>query len=89
MVPGELTVLVEEIASQHDHVDIVSLGQDHDLFKGLPAVILSDGVSLLVADMIVRRHENANCIVPCADHVSGLTRVLLILSLTRKLHDDR
>jgi hypothetical protein len=44
---------VEEIASEEDHVDIALLGQAHDLVEGFPAVISSDGIAFVVADMVI------------------------------------
>jgi hypothetical protein len=48
-------VVVEEVAAEQDHVDILSAGELHDLVKGAPAVILANGISLLKADMVIRR----------------------------------
>ena len=39
---------------------ILGAGEVHDLVKRLPAVILADWVALLVADVVVRRHEDAD-----------------------------
>ena len=46
-------IIVEEVATKEDHVDITSLGELHDLIKGTPTVILPNGISLLVANMVI------------------------------------
>lgn len=53
-------VLVEEIAGEQDHIDIAFLGQTHNLVKRLPAVIATDRISFVVADMVVCCHEDAD-----------------------------
>lgn len=45
---------------------ILGAGEIHDLVKGLPAVILADRVALLVADVVIRRHEDADRVGLCA-----------------------
>lgn len=37
-------------------------GKVHDFVEGPPAVILADGVSFFVADMIVCCNQNADCV---------------------------
>lgn len=49
---------------------ILSPGQIHDLVKGLPAVILANGVALLVANMVVRCHEDADGVL-CWERMDG------------------
>lgn len=44
---------------------VLGPGQVHDLVKSLPAVILPNGIALLVADMVVRCHEDADCVLCC------------------------
>lgn len=58
-------VLVEEIASEQDHVDIAFFRQAHDLMEGLPAVIATDGIAFVVADMVVGRDENTDRVRRC------------------------
>jgi hypothetical protein len=41
---------------------IFSAGKIQDLVKGSPTVILADGISLFVADMIVGCDEDADCV---------------------------
>lgn len=39
---------------------ILGASQVHNLVKRLPAIILSDGVALLVPDMVIGRYQDAN-----------------------------
>lgn len=53
-------VVVEEIASQQDHVHVSLPRQAHDLVKAFPAVVAADGVSLVEPDMTVCCYEDAD-----------------------------
>lgn len=58
-------VLMEQITGQENHVDIPSLGQLHDFVEGLPAIVATNRVALIIADMIVSGHEYAYRIGSC------------------------
>lgn len=60
-LPGWL-VFMEQIPRQENHVDILFFGHTHHLMETLPTIISPDGISLVVADMIVSRDENADCL---------------------------
>jgi hypothetical protein len=51
---------VEEITCQEDHINIPFLGQTHYLVEALPAIVAANGVSLVVADMIIGGDEDAD-----------------------------
>lgn len=51
---------MEQVSSQEDHINISFLGQAHYFVEALPAVVPTDGISLVVADMIIGRDENSN-----------------------------
>lgn len=53
---------------------IFGAGEVHDLVEGLPAVILADGVALLVADVVVGRHEDADRVGLCAASAGSFAR---------------
>lgn len=53
-------VLMEEITTQQDHVDVLLLCYLHDLVKGTPTVILADGVALRITDVVIGRDEDAD-----------------------------
>jgi len=48
---------VEQIPRQQYHVNILVFCDTHDFVKAPPAIIASNGVSLCIADMTVRRDE--------------------------------
>lgn len=51
---------MEQVSGQEYHIDIPFLGQAHYFVEALPAVVPTDRVSLVVADMIIGGDENAN-----------------------------
>lgn len=53
---------MEKITGQQYHIDITFLCQTHDFMKGLPTVVATDWVSLVVADMAVGGHQDADCV---------------------------
>jgi hypothetical protein len=50
--PGWL-VFVEEIAGQQNHIHVAVFGDGHDFVKRLPTVVAADGISFVVAHMVV------------------------------------
>jgi hypothetical protein len=46
-------VVVEQVTTEEDHIDITSAGELHDLIKSAPTVILANGVSLFKPDMVI------------------------------------
>jgi len=44
---------VEEVTREQNHVNISFFGKTHNLMKTSPAVVASDRVALIVANMIV------------------------------------
>jgi hypothetical protein len=74
-------VVVEEVASEEDHVDLVMLGDAingkynrsyifssgkiQDFIERPPAIVLADRVPFFVANMIVGRNKNADGVRLC------------------------
>jgi hypothetical protein len=58
-------VLVEQITSQKNHVNLSFLGQAHDLVESFPTVVTPDRVAFVVSDMIVRGDKDTNGIRRC------------------------
>jgi hypothetical protein len=74
-------VVMEEVASEEDHVDLVMLevimnerdnesyifssGKIQDFIESPPAIVLADRVPFFVANMIVGRNKNADGIRLC------------------------
>lgn len=46
-------VLMKEISGKQNHINISFLGQAHDLVEALPAVISTNGIPLIVPDVVV------------------------------------
>lgn len=44
---------MKKVSCEEDHVDISFFGQAHDFMEAFPAVVASDWVALIVANMIV------------------------------------
>jgi len=57
-------VFVEEVSGKQDHVDIFVFGEAHDFVKAFPAVIATDGITLIVPNMVICGYQNANRIRP-------------------------
>jgi len=55
---------VEEVSGKQDHVDIFVFGEAHDFVKAFPAVIATDGITLIVPNMVICGYQNANRIRP-------------------------
>ena len=53
-------VIVEQVATEEDHIDIPSAGKLHNLVKCAPAVIFPDRVSLLESHVVVGRDQDAD-----------------------------
>jgi hypothetical protein len=51
---------MKEISGKQNHINISFLGQAHDLVEALPAVISTNGIPLIVPDVVVGRDEDAN-----------------------------
>jgi hypothetical protein len=51
---------MKQVSSQENHVNIPFLGQAHYFVEALPAVVPTDGISLVVADMVIGGDENSN-----------------------------
>ncbi len=56
---------MEQISSEQHHVDVLLLGQAHDLMKALPAVVPSYRIALHVTDMAIGGHKDADSIRGC------------------------
>lgn len=68
---------MEEVSSKKHHVDVLLFCQTHNFVEALPAVIATDGVSLVIADMAVRRNEYTDRVGSC-DNVSFVTRAVFL-----------
>jgi hypothetical protein len=55
---------------QKQATNVFGAGNRHDLVKRPPAVVFADGISLLIADMVVRRNQDADRVCLCQT-VSG------------------
>ena len=51
---------MEEVSGKQDHVDIFVFRQAHNLMEALPAIITTNVISLVVADMTIRSDEDAD-----------------------------
>lgn len=58
-------ILVEEIAGHQYHINITLPSQAHDLVKGLPAVVATLGITLIVANMVICGDEDADGVPLC------------------------
>lgn len=53
---------MEEIAGEQDHVDVVFSSEAHDFVEGFPAIVATDRITFVVADMAVCCYQDADCI---------------------------
>lgn len=58
-------VFVEKVTSEKDHIDVASLGELHDFVESLPAIVATNRIAFIVANMIVSGNEYANGIGCC------------------------
>ena len=58
---------MEQVSSQENHINIPFLGQAHYFVEALPAVVPTDGISLVVADMIIGGDEYSDGFRLCND----------------------
>lgn len=56
---------MEEVSSEKNHVNITFFGETHNFMETLPAVVATDGVALIVSDMIIGGYQNANRVGVC------------------------
>jgi hypothetical protein len=55
-----------------DHINVMLLCQAHDLVEGLPAVVLTGGIDLLVSDMAVRGDKDPDSVCTCTALAPGV-----------------
>lgn len=53
---------MEKIPSQQYHIDIPLFRQTHDFVETFPTVVSADGVALVVANVVVGRDQDADCV---------------------------
>lgn len=52
-------IIVEQVTRQQHHVDVAVFGETHHLMERLPAIVATDRVAFIVADMGIRGEEDA------------------------------
>lgn len=56
---------MEKVTCEENHINVASLGELHDFVESLPAIVATNGITFIVADMVVSGHKYANRIGCC------------------------